>query len=205
MAFLGLFNYFRNSIPRYAEIAAPLEKLRYLKRIGVEWTKECNDALQKLKFSVAQNVLLHHADFSLPFYVSTDASLTGVGGALYQIVDGQERFILFASRALTSPEQKLDAVRRELLGIVYSLRSFHYYVWGRRFILYTDSRALIFMFSQKELTPMLLQQSEVILDYDFDPIHRPGIQNVLPDALSRIWPPSSLTSLENDYTSFIAH
>ena len=204
MAMLGLFNYFRSSIPRYAEIAQPLEKLRYLPKIDREWTQQCSDALEKMKFTVSQNIQLIHADFAEPFFVATDASLTGVGGVLYQIVDGHNRYIKFVSRALTSPEEKQDALRRELLGIVYCLRSFHYFLWGRRFTLYTDSRSLTFMFSQKELTPMLLQYSEIILDYDFEPIHRPGVQNVLPDALSRIWPSSSLTALEPTLSNFMA-
>ena len=205
MSFLGLFNYFRWSIPRYAELAAPLEKLRFLKTIGPsEWTLECQNALDRMKYSIDQNLMLYHPDFARDFYIATDASLTGIGGVLYQLVDDKPQFVRFASRALTATESKLDAVRRELLGIVYSLRSFHYYVWGRRFTLFTDSRSLTFMFSQRDFTPMLLKWNEVILDYDFDLVHRPGIQNVLPDALSRLWPDAALTAGENSFSSYIA-
>ena len=42
------------------------------------------------------------------------------------------------------------------------------------------------MFTQKHLTLMLATWMEVLLDFDFEVIHHPGILNVVPDALSRI-------------------
>ena len=45
---LGVANYLRDYIPLYSRIAAPLEKLRKMKRLGDSWTKECRLALRLL-------------------------------------------------------------------------------------------------------------------------------------------------------------
>ncbi|KAG0731857.1 hypothetical protein G6F62_015248 [Rhizopus arrhizus] len=36
---------------------------------------------------------------------------------------------------------------------------------------------------------MMVGWMDTLLSYDFDIIHIPGVQNVLPDALSRLFPP----------------
>lgn len=36
---------------------------------------------------------------------------------------------------------------------------------------------------------MMINWFDTLLDYDFGVVHLPGIKNVLPDALSRLFPP----------------
>ncbi|KAJ2194759.1 hypothetical protein IW145_006188, partial [Coemansia sp. RSA 521] len=47
-------------------------------------------------------------------------------------------------------------------------------------------KALTFMHTQARVTPMLATWFEELSSYDFEAVHRPGIQNILPDHLSRI-------------------
>ena len=42
-SFLGFTNYLRDFVPLYAEISAPLEKLRKVRKIGPLWTPDCED------------------------------------------------------------------------------------------------------------------------------------------------------------------
>lgn len=56
----------------------------------------------------------------------------------------------------------------------------------RHFDLYTDL-ALSIVFTTKKLTPTLRDFYDTIMEYTFTP-HHLGIQNILPDALSRMWP-----------------
>ena len=79
-------------------------------------------------------------------------------------------------------------LQKELLAIVFALTKFHFYLWGRQFTLYTDHRALTFIHTQKELNSMLTGWHETILSYDFKVEYRPGVMNILPDHLSRLFP-----------------
>jgi hypothetical protein len=62
------------------------------------------------------------------------------------------------------------------------------HLWGRHFTLYTDHKALVYIHTQRDLNAMLSKWFDTLLDYTFDIVHLPGIQNVLPDQLSRLFP-----------------
>ena len=71
-------------------------------------------------------------------------------------------------------------------GIVYCLRRFHAYIWGRTdLVLHTDHKPLTHMFSSAELSHPLQQWLDTILDYQFVIVHRDGILNVIPDVIAR--------------------
>ena len=92
------------------------------------------------------------------------------------------------ARSLQARERRYSTTQKELFAIVFALTTFHYYLWGRHFTLYTDHRALTFIHSQKEMNSMLTSWQETILDYNFTVKYRPGVLNILPDALSRLFP-----------------
>src|ERR1700748_1915826 len=94
------------------------------------------------------------------------------------------------ARSLNVAERNYAATKRELLAIVFALQKFHYDLWGSRFTLYTDHRALTFLHTQKQLNAMMVGWLDILLEFSFDIIHRPGILNVLPDHLSRLFPTS---------------
>ena len=52
----------------------------------------------------------------------------------------------------------------------------------------------LILFTQKDISPLMANWMETILTYSFKIVHRPGILNILPDTLSRLFTPSSSTS-----------
>ena len=133
------------------------------------------------------------------YYVAVDASATGLGAVLYQLhvstaADSvkNRRWVVFAARALHMAERNYSATKRELLAIVFALRRFHFYIWGKHFNLYSDHRSLTFLLTQKYLSPMMAGWMETILAYTFSIFHRPGVLNILPDRLSRLYPAALL-------------
>lgn len=190
--YLGMFNYFREYIPLYSTIAAPLDALRY-KKGNFTLTDLEMTCFNQLKTLVASAPVLSFPDFSAPFYVATDASNLGIGAVLYQLPNGPEdeskvNYISFMARALHAHEKNYPAYKKELLGIVYALNKFHYYLWGRPFTLFTDHRPLTYIHQQKELPAIISNWRETILNYDFVCSYRPGLMNIIPDALSRAFP-----------------
>ncbi|KAI3629344.1 hypothetical protein MIR68_012621 [Amoeboaphelidium protococcarum] len=121
------------------------------------------------------------------FIVATDASDFGLGAVLYQKIDLKVKYISFAARALSTSERNYSPTQRECLGIVFALEQFRYYLYGAKFTLFTDHRALTYIHYQKKLKHMLLNWLDILYSFDYDIIHRPGIENVLPDALSRFY------------------
>ena len=74
------------------------------------------------------------------------------------------------------------------MGLVYCLRKFHTFIHGRKAVhIHTDHKPLIHVFKQTNLATALQQWLDVILDYDLIIKYRPGVINVVPDALSRMY------------------
>eukprot|EP00731_Ephydatia_muelleri_P021893 Em0014g484a len=115
-SFLGLASYYRRFVKDIAHIASPLHALTEKGREWV-WSKECNDAFFDLKKRLVSSPILTLPDFSLPFVLDTDASGDGLGAVLAQNVDGVERVVAYASRALSRTEKKYCATRQEMLAL----------------------------------------------------------------------------------------
>jgi hypothetical protein len=191
-SYMGTFNFFRDHLPLISTIASPLDELRNVPG-PFELNEKQLESFNLLKNMLVQAPVLSFPDFNKPFYVATDASNVGIGAVLYQLPEGEGQpkkinYVSLVARSLQERERKYSATQKELLAIVFALLKFHYYLWQNPFTLYTDHRALTFIHSQKDLNSMLTGWQEVLMAYTFKVIHKPGAQNVLPDALSRQFP-----------------
>lgn len=72
------------------------------------------------------------------------------------------------AHALKPSECLYTTTRKELLAIIYALDQFHQYLWGQKFTLYTDHRALAFLHTQRVANTMMLNWLNKILTYNFD-------------------------------------
>ena len=196
---LGFTNYFREYCPIYAKLMSPLEELR-TQGDNVVWLPVHDLIMKKFRDILGQQLMIEYPDFTKPLIVGTDASKYGIGGVLYQMVgdcddltDVQElvkqpkRYIRFASRALTPSERNYGAPQRELLGVLFALRTFRPYLFGRSFRLLTDHKSLTYMLERPKVSSVIFNWLDEILQFNFKIEHVPGILNLLPDKISRIY------------------
>ena len=69
--------------------------------------------------------------------------------------DDSEHLISFASRTLTKAESNYSNLEREALAVIFGMKKFHQYLYGRQFILETDHKPLESLFNEKKATPTL--------------------------------------------------
>ena len=180
---LGFFNFLRDFISNFASIAAPLKKLRKLKKITSTWREAEEKAFQDLKYVVEHVLVLSQPDWELEFWVACDASQNTVGAVLYQVTeDGLKKYVMLCSKTLQAGQQNYPAPKRELLAIVFSLKKFRYYLLGRKFVVETDHKALMYLNSSTLF--IILDWLDFLLQYDFTIVFIKGMENVLPDFLS---------------------
>jgi hypothetical protein len=186
--FLGFVNYWRDNIPLLSSLTSRLDALRNEKDITHLWTIDHDEDYNRILAILRSGTMLHHADFNYPFFGASDASGTGIGGCVYQIIEGTTRYVLFCSRSLTPAERNYSATKRELLALIYVIRKGRNYFYGAHFEFYTDHAALTYIHSQPKLHPMVIAWFDELAEYNFTINHRPGILNILPDTLSRLYP-----------------
>ena len=121
----------------------------------------------------------------MPFHLFVDASQTGIGLTLGQIVDCTKRVIAYAGRDLNSAERNYSATEREALAVIDGIKGFQPYLQGQNFTIYTDHNALRWLMSLADPSGRLARWSLLIQQFDFDAVHRPGVVNGNADALSR--------------------
>lgn len=119
------------------------------------WTAKCQQSFQRSKEMLLNSDVLVHYDMTKPLILATDASPYGVGAVLSHLVNGKERPIAFVSRTLTKTEKQYSQIDKEALGIIFGVKKFHQYVYGRQFTLVTDHRPLTALFGPNRPIPTL--------------------------------------------------
>ena len=146
-AFLGKINYYGKFIENLAEKANPLYAL--LKKMAkFEWTEDCQAAFENLKEDIISATKLSHYDETKQLILATDASQRGIGAVLLQMQNDEERPIAHASKTLSPAQQRYSQIEREALAIIFGVKKFHQYLYGRKFTLITDHKLLVSIFHQ---------------------------------------------------------
>lgn len=203
-SFLGMCGWYNRYISGFAAIAAPLTDL-LAKQPKFIWTEEAQSAFERLKECLTTAPVLTHPDFSKPFVIQCDASKTGVGGVLYQLDDnGQERPVAFTSKKFNSAQRNYSVTEQECFAAKHCLAKFRGYVEGMQFKIITDHASLKWLMSTKDLSGRLARWSLSLQAFDFTIEHRKGSENVVPDALSRVFVEELTTeaTLELDTDSY---
>jgi hypothetical protein len=116
----------------------PLNELLQAKRRW-KWTPQCQSAFQEAKDLLTSSSVLAHYDPNLPIRLAADASAYGIGAVLSHVLPtGEEKPVAFVSRTLSSSEKNYAQLEKEALTLVFGVKRFHQYLYGRKFTLLTD-------------------------------------------------------------------
>ena len=185
---LGSVHYIGKFIPHLAQLCLPLRQL-LKKSVKFIWTDEHAKHFNPIKEKIANSTENSHYNPKLDVRVKCDASRSGLGAALEQNTPDGWKPIAFASRFLNSTEERYSVNELELLGIVWSIDYFKYYLYGKNFTVVTDHRALLPIFkehrSNKSYNSRLSRWIDRLLPYNFTIEHMPGAKMGLVDYISR--------------------
>ena len=184
-SFLGMIGYYRRFIPRFSKIAAPLHAL-FKKDAKFEWTMEQENAFQQLKGKLTSKPILQYPDLEKDFILTTDASNQGLGAVLSQGEIGKDLPIAYASRNLNSAEKNYTTSEKELLAMIWGVKHFRPYLYGRKFKIASDHKPLMWIMNVKDPGSRLLRWRIKLEEYDYQIVYKKGALNTNADALSRI-------------------
>ena len=152
-SFLGMVNYYGKFFSNLVTIIGPLYKL--LRRTSAwNWGPRQKNLYCHVKRLLKSSTLLTYFNDRLPVILECDASPYGVGAVLsHQMPDGGKKPIGFVSRTLTKAEQNYSHLDKEALAIVFGVKIYHQYIYGRRFTIQTDHKPLTHIFSETWAVP----------------------------------------------------
>ena len=111
-------------------------------------------AFEESKKLLQSSQLRVHYDPTLPLLLQCDASPYGVGAGLsHRLPNGDERPVAFASRTLAPAEKRYAQIEREGLAIIYGVRYFHKYLYGKIFYIKTDHKPLLGLLREDKAIP----------------------------------------------------
>lgn len=206
LSFVNTAAVFRGSIPNFARWAKPLYDLTQnvdsgscrqrgaykqaleAKDITGNWGPEQRKSFLKLRTALTEFPVVNGPRYDKsPFYLSTDASIDGLGAHLYQLaMDGTIQTIAYASRGTTERERKYHSSELELLAVKWSLDKLAKYIYGQKIVLSTDCKAVRDMLMNEDLKGARAAWKEAISGARIIELrHTPGSANEVADGLSR--------------------
>jgi transposase InsO family protein len=116
-------------------------------------------------------------------------------------VKGEDRAIAFASSSLSDTQKKYSQMDKEALAIIFGVKRFHQYLYGRQFTIVTDHEPLTHLFKPDNAVPVhsaarLQRWSLILAGYQYNIEYRNTKQHANADSMSRlplpqIWQPKS--------------
>lgn len=202
-SFLGMSGFYRRFIRDYAKLAKPLTALlrgkegRMSKKVSAKIPITLNpaaiEAFEKIKDTLASSeVMLQYPDYQKDFHLTTDASNYALGAVLEQ----DNKPIIFISRTLTKAEEHYATNEKEMLAIIWALKSLRNYLYGSASIkIYTDHQPLTYALSNKNTNSKLKRWKAILEEYNYELKYKPGSSNIVADALSRPVQDTQLNSM----------
>lgn len=179
-SFLGLAGYYRRFIQDFSKIASSLTKLTK-KNTPFEWGEEQDEAFRILRKKLCEAPILVLPEGTEDMVVYCDASYSGLGCVLMQ----RGKVIAYASRQLKKHEEKYATHDLEFATVVLALKLWRHYLYGVKFVIYTDHRSLQYFLEKKDPNMRQRRWLDLLKDYDCEIRYHPGKANVVADALSR--------------------
>ena len=190
-SYLGLLNYYNRFLPNLSTVLTPLHRL-LRKATPWQWGEAEQKCFETTKKLITGAGVLVYYNSDQPLILQCDASPYGLGAVLsHRMEDTSDKPIAFASRTLNSAEKNYSQLDKEGASVMFGLKKFHKYLYGRHFTIVTDHKPLVSLFSEKKQVPVTasprVQRWAVTLrGYEYDIVYKSGHSHGNADALSRL-------------------
>ena len=182
---LGIANFNRRFVPKYAEITKPLTEL-LTEGVSFVWSEDQETAFSKLKHVLSNPPALGMPDFSKDFYIQTDASDVAVGGVLFQKEESGIPLVLgYHSKTLKKSQRNWSVTEKEMFAIKECAQKWDVYCKGKVTFL-TDHEPLKCIRKHKDNRGKIVRWLLELESIDYSIEYIKGPDNEIADAFSRV-------------------
>ena len=191
--FLGLIGYYRKFVPRFSDLARPLNVLTR-KDVPFEWTPICQESFELLKTSLMTEPILMYPDPNHPYVLFTDASKYAWACVLTQEkthqIEGKEVKILhpitYMSGLFHGSQMNWACLTKEAYAIYMSIKKLAYYLEDADITLRSDHLPLKKFLAKNTLNSKVNNWAIEISPFCITFEYIKGIKNTLADTMSRL-------------------
>ena len=191
--FLGLIGYYRKFVPRFSDLARPLNVLTR-KDVPFEWTPICQESFELLKASLMTEPILTYPDPNHPYVLFTDASKYAWACVLTQEkthqIEGKEvkipHAITYMSGLFCGSQINWACLTKEAYAIYISIKKLAYYLEDADINLRSDHLPLKKFLAKNTLNSKVNNWAIEISPFCITFKYIKGIKNTLADTMSRL-------------------
>jgi RNase H-like domain found in reverse transcriptase/Integrase zinc binding domain len=143
----------------------------------VDRTKETLKSFHAITAAVSKCTTTH-------FLNDTDASDYGIGGYIFQVVDGKEHPIAFVSKSLSPAQLRWAVIQKEAYAIFFVCMHLKSLLRDRKFTLRSDHRNLLYI--TENSNTMIVRWYMALSEYSFNLEFISGDTNEVADSMSRL-------------------
>ena len=188
--FLGMVDYYRKFISRFADASRPMTQL-IIKDSKFVWTEDCETGFQYLKTCLTGSPILKYPDPSKRYMVFTDASDTAAAAVLtqeYPDDNGKpiEMPVAYLSAQFSDTQFKWSTFVKEGYAIYYAIKKWRHYLEDAEILLKGDAKSLHKFLNGRTDNVKLDRWSLELQGRNIQVEHIPGHKNKAADCLSRL-------------------
>ena len=215
-SFVGLLNFYSKFIPHFELRVGPLRELvRHYHRKPIPpcvWTPPLLETFNSLKEALVSDPVLCRYNSSLPLFLKTDWSKTGMSFVLMQPEDGESAAVaitlltagnpssvtfdqaltsarlqpvFMGSRRTTNTESHYHSFVGKIHTGCWAFSAVNTYIWGTHFFWICDCDAVGKIATYCGPSHQLRRWSQELLAYHWTTVHRPAAMMIDVDALNR--------------------
>ena len=195
--FIGSVGYLADDIPN---VRIPMGILSAITgdTVPFRWGYTEQRAFEEVKSLVHlarghRRVPLDYSEGAPPIWMVTDGCSTGISGLISQGMDWKTaKVAAFYSAKLNPAQQNYPVHEIEMLAGVETMLRHVDILQGAKFKWLTDHKGLIYLLNQKNLSGRQARWLEKISSFCFEVVYIAGSENIVADALSRIYSNDSI-------------
>jgi len=120
-------------------------------------------------------------DFDKDFEIHSDASNFAIRRVLVQ----EGRPVAFENKKLSETERRWPTHEKEMWAIIHRLKTWGHYIGSKDVVVWTNNVTLKYFATQPKLSSKQVRWQDTLALFNVDIQHKPGKDNVVPDAISR--------------------
>ena len=186
-SFCGVVNYLSLFCPNLQKLLAPIYDLTR-KGKPFLWTKNHQQTFDQIKNLLAKPPVLNLPDGTGRYNLYSDTSKTHADSALWQMQQGQNKLIGYASKSLPKACVNYGITELEMTGLMVNMENWKFYLGRKDFDAAVDHRAIPYIMKSKELptTDRIIRILQRLGRFNFHLYYVKGKNMILCDFLSRV-------------------